>query len=327
MENQRRFGTTGQSGSIIVTTAICLFLIMGLLGLVLDLGQLYLIKIELQRAADAAALAGARALFFPQVSPPPQCAQAQTTAWEIAQANLVSGSAPIVGVPSSYSLPYGSYNWTTKAFVPGCSSSSATFTNAVTIKVRKENIPLYFMGIFGFGPMSLEAESLAAMGWVGSLSPGVSFVLALGKKYIKTAPEETYIRLYPDIADTGGWFARAPNYPNNSLIKNYLESPQTIPALSIGDTVYMDNGVFADVLHIIKEQYEGKTVWLPVVAEVKFNQSAPIAGFTPFLITLVELRGHKYIKGLALQLAEVPGSVSDPGGEDCGLLIAPRLVQ
>jgi len=327
MGNHRRVKTAAQSGSIIVTAAISLFLILGLLGLVLDLGQIYLIKIELQRAADAGALAGARALFFPQVSAPPQCSQAQAQAWEIAQANYVSGSPPIVGVPSSYSVPYGSYNWTIKTFVPGCSSSSGTFTNAVAVKVRKENIPLYFMGIFGFGPLSLGAESLAAMGWVGSLSPGVSFVLALGKKYIKTAPEETYIRFYPDVADTGGWFSKAPNYPSNSLMRSYLENPQTIPALSLGDTVYMDNGVFADVLHIIKEQYEGKIVWLPVVNEVKFNQSAPIAGFTPFLITLVELTGHKYIKGLALQLTEVPGSVSDPGGDDCGLLIAPRLVQ
>jgi len=53
------------------------------------------------------------------------------------------------------------------------------------------------LGTRGFNPRFLH-RALAAMGWVGSLSPVVSFVLALGKKYIKTAPEYTYVRLYPE---------------------------------------------------------------------------------------------------------------------------------
>jgi len=84
--------------------------------------------------------------------------------------------------------------------------------------------------------------------------------------------------------------------------------------------------VFTDVLHALKA-YEGKTVWLPVVDDVKFNQAAPVAGFTPFQITQVDTTGQKYIKGLALEMKEAPAGVSDPGGSDCGLLIAPRLVQ
>lgn len=99
-------GGKGQSGAVIATTAICLMMFLGLLGLVLDLGHLYLVRSELQRAADASALAGARALFLPPLSAPPQCSQAQTRALEMAQANLVGGLAPAVLTPASYTVPW-----------------------------------------------------------------------------------------------------------------------------------------------------------------------------------------------------------------------------
>lgn len=58
-----RTGTSHrQRGAIAVITAIVIVLLVGMLGLVIDLGVLYVRKTELQNAADAAALAGAREL-------------------------------------------------------------------------------------------------------------------------------------------------------------------------------------------------------------------------------------------------------------------------
>lgn len=51
-----------QQGAVAIIVAISLVVLIGMLGLVLDLGHLYVTKSELQNAADAAALSGAKEL-------------------------------------------------------------------------------------------------------------------------------------------------------------------------------------------------------------------------------------------------------------------------
>ena len=51
-----------QQGAVAIIVALSLVVLVGMLGLVLDLGHLYVTKTELQNAADAAALSGAKEL-------------------------------------------------------------------------------------------------------------------------------------------------------------------------------------------------------------------------------------------------------------------------
>ena len=51
-----------QEGAVAIIVVICLVVLIGMVGLVLDLGHLYVAKTELQNAADAAALSGAKEL-------------------------------------------------------------------------------------------------------------------------------------------------------------------------------------------------------------------------------------------------------------------------
>lgn len=301
-------------------------MLLGMAGLALDLGYMYIVKTELQRAADAGAMAGARALFFPWVTPVPQCARAQTKAWEIAQANLADGSAPTVSTPPGYGVPYGHWNWSTRTFTPGCSSSPGTYTNAVTIRAAKSNISLIFMGVFGYGPRTLAADALATMDFVGRLEEGASFVLVINRSSVKTAPVVTYIYLAPDPPGNGGWYAKAPTNPTSTLMQYYLNNPGMVPDIEVDDHVRLANGAWSTPLNIIQNNYMGKTVLMPVVETVQFNQNVPVLGFTAFQITGVSTTGHRYVKGLALQLWEVSGSSSQPGGtDDFGLLSAARL--
>lgn len=53
---------SGQQGAVAIIVALSLVVLIGMLGLVLDLGHLYVTKTELQNAADAAALSGAKEL-------------------------------------------------------------------------------------------------------------------------------------------------------------------------------------------------------------------------------------------------------------------------
>jgi uncharacterized membrane protein len=58
MKKRRVFLSSDQKGAVIVVTAFSLLAILGLAGLAVDLGYLYVVKCELQRAADAGAMAG-----------------------------------------------------------------------------------------------------------------------------------------------------------------------------------------------------------------------------------------------------------------------------
>jgi len=52
----------GERGSVIIMTAIFMGLLFLMLGLCIDVSRIYVVRADLQNAADAAALAGARAL-------------------------------------------------------------------------------------------------------------------------------------------------------------------------------------------------------------------------------------------------------------------------
>jgi Flp pilus assembly protein TadG len=306
-----------QRGAAVVVTALGLVGILGVAGLAVDLGHLYVVKSELQRAADAGALAGAQALFSVAQPSTPQCSAALAKGTEIAQANLVEGS-----IPTLATIQTGYWNWSSSTWTQGCSANP--FTNAVKVTTGRDNISLIFMGVLGRGPGNLQATAIAGKGWVNNLNPGYGFVLAVGKKYVKTGPLDIYLN--DDKSDQGAWYAKDQK-PNNNLIRGYLENPSTIPGIQKGDTINLNNGVWKNVLSIIASNYIGQTVWLPVVDTVKFNQSATVLGFTGFQITAVDEKGKKCISGVALGLAEAPGTVSAPGGSDYGLLTSTRLVQ
>ena len=61
-----------QRGSVIIIFAVCLFLLVGLAALAVDIGYVYTTRSELQNVADAAALAGARYLGseYAKITPP-----------------------------------------------------------------------------------------------------------------------------------------------------------------------------------------------------------------------------------------------------------------
>ena len=54
-----------QKGVTIVLVAICLVVLIGFAAIAVDLAYLYIVKGELQNAADSGALAGAQVLYMP----------------------------------------------------------------------------------------------------------------------------------------------------------------------------------------------------------------------------------------------------------------------
>ncbi|HWR00820.1 MAG TPA: TadG family pilus assembly protein, partial [Chlorobaculum sp.] len=83
----------GQRGSVAIWFALFLPVLLGFAALAIDLARLNLAKVELQNAADAAALGGAKSLSVTSTVPaniPNNWTAANTTALSVAQSNLAN---------------------------------------------------------------------------------------------------------------------------------------------------------------------------------------------------------------------------------------------
>lgn len=139
-----------QRGAIIVFTAFLLPLLMACTGLAFDLGNLYIHKSRLQNAADAAALAGAReyAAHSDTEKPP-------------------TGSHPFADAEADRYVDSDAQNRNLPNAITGRRYRAQESGDAVYYRVDlTENVPLYFLRIFGLTDQDVSADSVAAIGMV-----------------------------------------------------------------------------------------------------------------------------------------------------------------
>lgn len=178
-----------QSGAIVVITAIMLTTLLGFVALSTDTGHLVVTKNELQNAADAGALAGARELYNHdgsaiQIS----CNQ---TAYNIATSNLSEKSSVEVNWVSGNTGDIERGHWSfgrgdilARGFHPSDSLVPVTlwgkslgnlddnpnFINAVRVTTRREATPIasYFANLFGYTDFKQTATAVGYIGFAGS---------------------------------------------------------------------------------------------------------------------------------------------------------------
>lgn len=158
-----------RKGNVLVLTMFSMVCLIALLALTVDLGYIKVARTELQRSADAAALAGAwelideDALYGNDGSCYLECA-ARTKASEYAGLNLVSTQ----GLELDYQDVQVGY--LSNPFDPTSQMLSGTGNppNAVQVSVRKTSslngeVPLFFARFLGFDGSSLQAQATAAL--------------------------------------------------------------------------------------------------------------------------------------------------------------------
>ncbi|MFM2096443.1 MAG: hypothetical protein RIS70_3567 [Planctomycetota bacterium] len=146
-------------GLITILTVVCLVLVMGFLAFSLDWGYMSVTHCELQKAADAAALAGARGLDTSA-----QAAVDAATTW--AGKNTAAGSAvtnPLVEL--------GTWDDTTAMFTPLYTGKGAVDPSLVATAVRVtcgrtaadgNALTLFFAPLLGTGSADVVASAVAA---------------------------------------------------------------------------------------------------------------------------------------------------------------------
>lgn len=205
---QRRRGR--QRGSSLFIVAAAMLALVGLMGLGIDLVALYLGKSEAQRAADAAALAGAQEFVLSGfISGLVTQAAAQTLATNqavaVGQKNLVGGSIP--------SIPSGNVTF----------DFSHVGNPLITVQVAA-TLPTYFMQIFGVTSANIAATATAeAYNPAGSPAGGPTLCSSCLKPFLVPNCDPDHLVAppagNPNCPKVGGqnqdYFLNPPNYGIN----------------------------------------------------------------------------------------------------------------
>lgn len=176
-----------ESGAVLVLVALAMVALIGFVALAVDLGYQYVVKNELQNAADAGALAGASVLFNPNATPPdaPQDQDAIATAKNTAVLNKSGGIAiPTPNVEVGH-YTFASSPGTPGTFTPNDASSQSSnwqtrslsdlnadisFINAVRVTASR-SVPAFFSSIWGDASFGVSAQAIAYIGFSGPIPP------------------------------------------------------------------------------------------------------------------------------------------------------------
>ena len=162
----------GQRGNTAILFALCLPVLLGCAALAVDLARLNMVKVELQNAADAAALAGASSLI--KVGSYQNWSVAETTANSVAKQNYANAA---LIQDENVSTDSGYWNIPNRSYSPSHVSILAGNVPAIRVTVSIGSLNLFFgrfLGTNGPNDKPVSARAIAIIPY-----PGVPFDYAL----------------------------------------------------------------------------------------------------------------------------------------------------
>jgi Flp pilus assembly protein TadG len=167
---------SNRRGGVLVLTAFLMIALMAMIAFAVDLGYLEVTKVELQRTADSAAIAGAWELVSPTSSASNnlsgQIGSARTKAVQFAALNPVQTMAPVVDTNTSNStsgdIVVGYLSNPSDPSAP-LNTQYPNQSNAVQVQVRKTlasangGVPYFFARVLGLTSQDMQASATAAL--------------------------------------------------------------------------------------------------------------------------------------------------------------------
>ncbi len=157
----------GQRGQIIVLLVVSLVALAALVGVANDIGYAWRIRLKMQSVADAAAMAGADALYMGGSISPTAAAKAIAT-----QNGFTDGAGTSIN-PNTVSVTVNN---------PPATGPNSGNSNAVEVIVAQAQ-PTFFLNVAGFSTLSVSARAVAAVtssnNCMYSLNPSASGALKM----------------------------------------------------------------------------------------------------------------------------------------------------
>jgi Flp pilus assembly protein TadG len=299
-----------RSGSMAVSVALVLVVLMGVAAVAVDYGHMAWVSRELQKAADAGALAGARFLA-PYVGAPatPNWIAGRDAASQTALLNYADGRPLKV-----CQTDYGYWNLTTRTLQSSGIVPTASDLPAVQVTITKTDgqndgpIQLFFAPIFGVQSRNLTTRAVAVIPFPTGVGNGVLKPMVATKTIIDNYwnrfdplnPGQPFQFKLGDgsQADDTMWSTFKVDSNSDEYTKNLIINGNPDP-LYIGDSIHLQPGARAvDYGPNEMGKFVNQTVVLPIVdpATLVANTDATILGFIAFHITGYS-QGGKYIEG------------------------------
>jgi Flp pilus assembly protein TadG len=167
-------------GNIVAMTAVLMIVLISFVALAVDVGYLYTVRNELQRAADAAAIAATWELIDKNSEPGTQTAEglaesARNKAVQFAALNRVGNAAPALATSD---VNVGYISDPSDPSQPMVATPTGKLPNAVFVRIQRTSaqngeIPLFFARAFGFQQAASQAQATAALrsGAIGFTTP------------------------------------------------------------------------------------------------------------------------------------------------------------
>ena len=350
------------TGSIAVVAVVGLVAFLGMAALAVDIAHQTLVKSELQKAAEAGALAGARGLDQQRV--PNQewnWDYARTVAVQTLQQNNVD-SASLAGIgtdeiPNLVELGYWDITWTNgipdappasghllgytnpAAYIPA-STNEVAAVRVILNKTAGGTGPLsptntVFASVLGSSSMNNYASSIVAVRPSPTTIPaGDAFPFAIPYQYVKANwdkdPPVTF-SVGSALHDVGGGqWTTFKSIDNSASYADALIINGNPVSLSVNDQIYIQPGTKSSVYNTVLSQFRSNPNKIYMVAVVADGFStgsyATVKAFAAFQITGCSGSGSDpYVEGHFVPNYMDP-KASGAGGEHLGAALTPKLV-
>ncbi len=189
MNKTRLLVTLGnRHGATLIFVALAMVVLLGMAALAVDVGYVYVIRGELQNAADSGALAGAQVLYINNGT------QVNAGADAVALNYVTSHQSEHAAV-TAQSIQRGHWSFATRTFTPNDSllpvdswnatteqlDANVNFINAVQVVTTRttngatgQPEPPFFARVFGAAAPVVQATAVAYIGFAGTLQPEVA---------------------------------------------------------------------------------------------------------------------------------------------------------
>jgi hypothetical protein len=272
-----------ESGAIAVISALIFSAVAGVVGLALEFGHYYKVQAELQRTADAGALAGATGLTpytgnYPPGTPNWEGGQTAANIIIDLEQNKVDNPKVIPAAIVDYGYWYLKAPTGTTQTLPKARPTTAAWLPEPAIKVTlSKDVTMYLAPLIGFaGPLKATATATAIL--PEGYSIGKLYPVAIEKDLFYDDDKTIHAgEVEIEIKDTGSYYNTDGGNSVPSVINHPLTAdPSTTP-------IYVVPGVKATLVNL----KIGDTIILTIVDDINKNEKEwkSIIGFAAFTVT------------------------------------------
>ncbi len=340
------------SGGVAAITAIVLAVLLGFIGMAMDIGRLTLVKSEMQRAADAGALAGARAL----APYPNDAGLVGNILWDRVYPDGGDGptkktiaSNQVEGKALTDSLvEVGYWDLEYKTLRPYTTTWLENLIPAVRVTINKNSdanggpVKFFFSSFVGKASSDLSVQSMAALpGGPSVAAKGAAFPIVVSKDWVEKASKKYWLdpntklmigSIYNpstknwDNSNQGQWTSFLIDSNNVPTIRELMDNGNP-SQIQVGDKIYIQPGAKA-TLYGDAAKFINKVVLIPVVdGDITAKSHMPIVGFVSLYIEETN-QGKKWIKGHLEKNYVAPGTRTDLAAPFYGTWASsPKLLQ